>query len=866
MKRIKGFISATSVLLVVALLLPIRGTRAATFVVDSPADSHDILPGDGICGDNVDPDSSRCTFRAAVEEADAYPGPDTVLLSGDTLIVYLELGSIALEHDNTSIVGSDGYPIIDGVANPPSSDVLVIQSDSNVVRGVTIRRSRRHGIRIEGLDNVIGGDTPEARVVLIGNGVDNGQSSAITILGGVGNQVSGCYVGVYGNGAEFYANRNGILLGDSASANVIGGAALGNIISGNSGFGVVVSTSAHDNQITGNLIGPDITKKSGPGNLEGGILIDDHANRNSIGDGSTEGMNIVSGNSGDGIEIRGTSTRANSVIGNYIGVDVSGYYSLANLGNGITIADGATSNLIGDGTDPGRNIISGNAGDGVHIAGAATTDNVVTGNYIGAGRLGGGLVGGDAVSVNGVVIADGAYDNTVGGVDPVKGNLVSANRDAGILISGAGTRANHVIGNYIGVSVNGISSVPNGSGVVVLNGASANVIGGPGAGEGNLISGNRADVFPFGGGVLIYGAGSNGNVVQGNYIGTDVDGTRPLRNGSSGVMIGSGAKFNLIGGSDAGEGNIISGNGSGDFSPTLARGVYIYGEGTESNVVSGNLIGLSSVDTLAVPNMGHGVGITDGARLNTIGGTSLSEGNIIAGNAGFGLYIAGPTTERNTARYNNFIDNDSVAIVIRNGAQGGIQPPIPDVADDGYLFGAGVQPGARVDAYLTWSEASGFYEGTKFLGSTLAMSTGGFIVLLNPRRSVGDSVSAIVTDTLGNSSAFAANTVVLRFVDVADTSSSLPFTFSLGQNYPNPFNPTTSISYSLPRASMVCLTVVNILGQEVVTLQDSHASAGQHSVVWDGVDRTGEPVASGVYFYRLVADSLTATRKMLLLK
>lgn len=97
-------------------------------------------------------------------------------------------------------------------------------------------------------------------------------------------------------------------------------------------------------------------------------------------------------------------------------------------------------------------------------------------------------------------------------------------------------------------------------------------------------------------------------------------------------------------------------------------------------------------------------------------------------------------------------------------------------------------------------------------------------------------------------------------------SPLLPHEFELGQNFPNPFNPATTISYALPERVHVDLAIFNLLGQRVRTLRDETAAAGKYSVVWDGRDQTGRPVASGVYFYRLSSDKFVASRKMLLLK
>jgi hypothetical protein len=94
----------------------------------------------------------------------------------------------------------------------------------------------------------------------------------------------------------------------------------------------------------------------------------------------------------------------------------------------------------------------------------------------------------------------------------------------------------------------------------------------------------------------------------------------------------------------------------------------------------------------------------------------------------------------------------------------------------------------------------------------------------------------------------------------------LPVNYTLDQNYPNPFNPETVINYSLPRASQVRLTIHNILGQWVATLVEGVQLAGEHTVAWNGRNSQNHAVASGVYFYRLVAGDQDETRKMLLLK
>jgi hypothetical protein len=89
---------------------------------------------------------------------------------------------------------------------------------------------------------------------------------------------------------------------------------------------------------------------------------------------------------------------------------------------------------------------------------------------------------------------------------------------------------------------------------------------------------------------------------------------------------------------------------------------------------------------------------------------------------------------------------------------------------------------------------------------------------------------------------------------------------ALAQNYPNPFNPTTTIAFSIKSRGVVSVRVYNVAGELVRTLVNENRAAGPHAVVWDGRNDTGSPVASGVYFYRLVTKGFSQTRKMVLLK
>ena len=130
----------------------------------------------------------------------------------------------------------------------------------------------------------------------------------------------------------------------------------------------------------------------------------------------------------------------------------------------------------------------------------------------------------------------------------------------------------------------------------------------------------------------IIGAASTGNQVLGNLIGTDVAGTADLGNLQDGVVIWD-APGNTIGSAQPGEGNVISGNAT--------YGVRIVFEGASGNQVLGNLIGTDAAGATGLGNDQDGVVIWD-APDNTIGGGQPEEGNVISGNATYGVRISAP--------------------------------------------------------------------------------------------------------------------------------------------------------------------------------------------------------------------------------
>jgi flagellar hook assembly protein FlgD len=104
-------------------------------------------------------------------------------------------------------------------------------------------------------------------------------------------------------------------------------------------------------------------------------------------------------------------------------------------------------------------------------------------------------------------------------------------------------------------------------------------------------------------------------------------------------------------------------------------------------------------------------------------------------------------------------------------------------------------------------------------------------------------------------------------VDTPTGTNPTAYRTSLSQNYPNPFNPSTTIQFTVRSRTQVSLKVYNVAGQLVRTLlNDQRAPGSVHSVAWDGRNDAGQSVSSGVYFYKLVTNDLTQTKKMVLLK
>ena len=274
-----------------------------------------------------------------------------------------------------------------------------------------------------------------------------------------------------------------------------------------------------------------------------GVAIIDGATGNTIGGSAAGSGNVISANSGDGVD--DIDANSNMIVGNWIGTNAVGTAVLGNSGDGIYVG-GSSSVVIGGTVEGAGNLISGNATSGIEINDSSGT--LIQGNLIGLDQTGTLALGNRGA---GMLIDNGSTSNTIGSPAAGGRNFISGNAE-GILITGSSTAGTDVAGNLIGTNVEGTAAVGNLTAGVVVAGGTGATIGAPDGPAGNVISGNMGDGIDI-------NAGATNTVVEGDYIGTDQTGTKPLPNSGSGVSVDD-ALGVTIGGAAQGVGNVISAN------------------------------------------------------------------------------------------------------------------------------------------------------------------------------------------------------------------------------------------------------------------------------------------------------------------
>jgi hypothetical protein len=367
------------------------------------------------------------------------------------------------------------------------------------------------------------------------------------------------------------------------------------------------------NSIEGNFIGTDVT---GTGdwsdwnqvNMMNTTGVEVFSSDNVIGGTAPQARNVIAGNTELAIDVE--MGNSNMIQGNYIGTDKQGIQVLNNVGHGIGLSQGSSDTIIGGMTPGAGNVIAGFLqptnpsvlASGIQIDAGASA--LVQGNLIGTDKSGTGSLANEVgINVHGAA--------TIGGTDPRARNVVSGNNLWGIRV----LQSNVLIqGNLVGTDVTGTLDLGNGAyGVLVMG--NGNLIGGTESGGGNVVSGNGAGIF----------VGGDENEVRGNFVGTDVTGRIALGNDVMGLNVRGSS--NTIGGTEPGSGNLVSGNGT--------DGIFLDGGGIYApagNLVQGNLIGTEVDGIRPLGNNRYGIVVHLDASNNAIGGTDIGASNTIAFN------------------------------------------------------------------------------------------------------------------------------------------------------------------------------------------------------------------------------------------
>lgn len=419
-------------------------------------------------------------------------------------------------------------------------------------------------------------------------------------------------------------------------------------------------------------------------------------------------------------------------------------------------------------TTKGLSILGGNCtvrglvinafdGAGIDLGGGG---QIVEGNFIGTTTAGG---PGDGNNESGIEISSGS-GHLIGGTTVAARNVISGNSGPGVVVLGPSMN-DLVQGNFIGTNSAGSVAVGNQSdGVEMISGSNTVInctVGGTSAGARNVISANS------GVGVQFITVGTS-NLVQGNFIGTDVTGSNDLGNGSSGVAVNE-SNDCTVGGTVPGAGNVISGNGT--------NGVRINAPTATGNRVQGNKIGTRADGVTVLANGSDGIFVLNSASNNTIGGAA-GEGNVIAFNLGAGVLVDSGTG--NFIQANSFFSNGGLGIDL---APSGVTPndagdgdsgpnglqnfPVLTTANGAVGGGSNVQGTLNSSANSTFTlsfysssscDPSGNGEGQTFLGSGNVTTDGSGNVTFNltiaGHADSGESITATATSAAGSTSEF----------------------------------------------------------------------------------------------------------------
>lgn len=532
--------------------------------------------------------------------------------------------------------------------------------------------------------------------MLLAVAVDNADGDGVT-LDASAITLNANYIGLNLAGAAFGNHGDGVHVSATSSDNLIGlnnagtSGAVANVISGNTGSGIVLSGSS-GNTVVANRIGTNAAGGSAIANGGNGIWITGRSRGNQIGgtefvDSATgqannptgnEGKvtpvfvvpplgNLISGNAQNGVLIEAGS-RDNVLNGNFIGTTADGDAAIGNAGDGVWINGASRNSLVGcrfrNNPFVYYNVVAGNGRNGLRVTNSGQT--VVQGNFFGIGADNTAIV---SNRLDGILV-DGFSANTqVGGVIPL-GNVSAGNGRNGIEVTGKAR--GFVTFNTFGGLLAFKGAAPNGNDGLLITST-----GGDNLARTNVFSGNHKNGIELAG-------NASGVTIDPDIVGLTTNGGAALPNGGDGLLIGGNAHANVVGGFLH---SVIPQN---TFSGNLGYGLAIVGN-AHDNQVFGSFVGTKLGGIKSLANQAGGVLIGGTAYGNSIGNASSRPSNLISGNTGNGVTLWVGTHDNRVI--NNYIGLDRTGRYLRNTGR-----PISNSGRRNIIRGNRVRPPGKVHA------------------------------------------------------------------------------------------------------------------------------------------------------------------------
>lgn len=599
-----SYIKATQILIWLILSGVINANASIFTVIDRSDDGSSITVG---------------TLRWAVDQANNASGPPHTIsfnLSNSItvlapLIITRDLTTVTGRGNtigalNTNIFQINGnYCTFQNLAIIRGNRGIYLVGSNNQIRACRIgidwangiNLGNGTGIRVEGNNNLIGGANITDRNIISNHRSTPGTTYGIYIYNGLGTVIKNNFIGPDSTGentihdATYYGNTIGLRL-DNAQQTLVGSDfyTSGNLISGNYTKQIEIINNSTGNTICGNIIGLSLSRTIDlESEQETGIDVNASPG-NWIGLSTPNGFNIIAGNSTGGgyYEISIGSSNKTTIRNNYIGIDpLSGNTFLGVTGLRLLNCNDC---LIGGNRASGfneKNVIT-RQNWCLTVTGSG---NSISGNYIGLNAAGNAAVPG---TNNGLLI--NGNGNLIGGpnINPssLLGNVVS-----GIAIGSSYTfsvqgTGNSIVGNYIGLSSDGLAQISNAGENLVLSSAANCLVGGNTSANANLICGTTTGM----------NISASGTTIVGNIIGILANGTTPPSPLNCGISLNNSGSRNTIGSKNGGPGNLIAG--------TLF-GILVDGLGTTRNGIFGN-----TICSFSNPITGTGIFLSNNGNLN----------------------------------------------------------------------------------------------------------------------------------------------------------------------------------------------------------------------------------------------------------